>query len=60
LEDGDVIRIDAEARRIDADLDWEERRARIKPRSGNRMGGAFDKYAALVSSASKGAVTIQS
>jgi dihydroxy-acid dehydratase len=59
LEDGDVIRIDAQARRIDADIDWEERRARIEPRRGNRMGGAFDKYAALVSSASKGAVTIQ-
>lgn len=59
LEDGDVIRIDAEARRIDADIDWDARRASHKPKPRNRMGGVFDKYAALVSSASKGAVTIQ-
>ncbi len=59
LEEGDVIRIDAEARRIDADVDWEARRAAFTPRPPNRMGGAFDKYAKLVSSASKGAVTIE-
>ncbi len=60
LQDGDKIRIDAEARRIDADVDWDARRAAFKPRKPNRMGGVFDKYAKLVSSASKGAVTIQS
>ncbi|MEO1240359.1 MAG: dihydroxy-acid dehydratase [Pseudomonadota bacterium] len=59
IKDGDVIRIDAEARRIDADIDWDARRAAYKPKPRNRMGGAFDKYAALVSSASKGAVTTQ-
>ncbi|MEM9619008.1 MAG: dihydroxy-acid dehydratase [Pseudomonadota bacterium] len=59
IQDGDVIRIDAEARRIDADIDWDARRAAYKPKPRNRMGGAFDKYAALVSSASKGAVTTQ-
>ncbi len=59
LRDGDKIRIDAEARRIDADIDWEARRAAFKPKAPNRMGGVFDKYAKLVSSASKGAVTIQ-
>jgi dihydroxy-acid dehydratase len=60
LQEGDVIRIDAEARRIDADIDWAARRASFKPKAPNRMGGVFDKYAKLVSSASKGAVTIQS
>ena len=60
IEDGDVIRIDAEARRIDADIDWDARRAAFIPRPPNRMGGAFDKFAKLVSPASKGAVTIQS
>ncbi len=59
LQDGDRIRIDAEARRIDADIDWDARRAAFKPKAPNRMGGVFDKYAKLVSSASKGAVTIQ-
>ncbi len=59
LEEGDTICIDAEARRIDANVDWAARRAAFKPKAPNRMGGAFDKYAKLVSSASKGAVTIQ-
>lgn len=58
IEDGDMIKIDAEARRIDADVDWSARRAAYSPRPRNIMGGAFDKYAKLVSSASKGAVTI--
>jgi len=60
LRDGDVIRIDAEARRIDADVDWAARRTDFTPRKTPSMGGVFDKYARLVSSASKGAVTIQS
>ncbi len=59
LEEGDLITIDAEARRIDADVDWRARRAAFTPKAPNRMGGAFDKYAKLVSSASKGAVTIE-
>lgn len=59
LQDGDKIRIDAEARRIDADIDWDARRAAFKAKEPNRMGGVFDKYAKLVSSASKGAVTTQ-
>ncbi len=59
LEEGDLITIDAEARRIDADVDWRARRAAFTPKALNRMGGAFDKYAKLVSSASKGAVTIE-
>ena len=60
LRDGDVIRIDAEKRRIDADVDWSERRKGFTPRLQKKFGGVFDKYARLVSSASKGAVTIQS
>ncbi|WDI30853.1 dihydroxy-acid dehydratase [Hyphococcus flavus] len=59
IEEGDIIRIDAEARRIDADINWAARKAAFKPKAPNRMGGAFDKFAKLVSSASKGAVTIQ-
>ncbi len=59
LEEGDLITIDAQARRIDADVDWRARRATFTPKAPNRMGGAFDKYAKLVSSASKGAVTIE-
>jgi len=58
IEEGDVITINAENRRIDADVNWEERRRAFKPREQNRMGGAFDKFARLVSSAAKGAVTI--
>jgi len=60
LKDGDVVRIDAEGRRIDADVDWAARRAAFTPRTQPRLGGVFDKYAALVSCASKGAVTIPS
>jgi dihydroxy-acid dehydratase len=58
LKDGDIIRIDAEARRIDANAGWTARRAAFVPRAQPKMGGVFDKYAKLVSSASKGAVTI--
>ena len=60
IEEGDTIRIDAEARRIDADIDWEARCAAFTPKPRKRMGGAFDKFAALAASASRGAVTIQS
>ncbi len=59
IRDGDRLTIDAEARRIDAEIDWAARRAEYVPRPVNAMGGAFDKYAALVSSAARGAVTIQ-
>jgi dihydroxy-acid dehydratase len=57
LKDDDVVRIDAEKRRIDADVDWAARRAAWRPRALNKFGGVFDKYARLVSSATKGAVT---
>jgi len=59
LQDGDKISINAEARRIDADVDWKVRKQTVKAKPVNSMGGVFDKYARLVSSAAKGAVTIQ-
>ena len=58
LRDGDTIRIDVETRRIDTDADLAARDpAPVPPRP--IRGGVFDKYARLVSSASRGAVTIQ-
>ncbi len=59
LKEGDRITIDAEGRRIDANVDWAARRQEIQPRPPKKMGGAFDKFARLVSSASRGAVTIE-
>ena len=59
IEEGDRVRIDAEARRIDADVDWDARRAAHVPRPPRRHGGYFDKFAALVGSASRGATTLQ-
>ncbi|MCZ6808874.1 MAG: dihydroxy-acid dehydratase [Proteobacteria bacterium] len=61
IEDGDVITIDAEERRIDISVDAEElarRRANwVRPRS-DVTTGALAKYRAEVSSASQGAVTV--
>ncbi|MFC4726657.1 dihydroxy-acid dehydratase [Coralloluteibacterium thermophilus] len=55
LRDGDRIRIDAVARRIEVDADLSVRTpARIAPRV---VGGALGKYARLVGSAARGAVT---
>ncbi len=59
IESGDTITIDAEARRIDVDCDFDARRASHTPKAPNKMGGVFDKYARLVSSAAIGAVTIE-
>ena len=58
VRNGDYIRIDVAARRIDTDADLAARRARWTPQKRSGMGGAFDKYAALVSSAATGAVTL--
>ncbi|MAC39035.1 MAG: dihydroxy-acid dehydratase [Oceanicaulis sp.] len=58
IENGDIVRIDVGGRRIDVDADLAARRkdwVRPEPKS---VGGVFAKYAALVSSASRGAVTI--
>jgi len=58
IENGDIVRIDVGARKIDVEADLSARRrdwVRPEPKS---VGGVFAKYAALVSSASRGAVTI--
>jgi dihydroxy-acid dehydratase len=57
LQDGDVVTIDVEARRLDVDADLAARRRAFVPLPAPRTGGALAKYAALVSSASEGAVT---
>mgnify|MGYP001580725131 CR=1 FL=1 len=57
IETGDMIHIDVGARTINTDADLAARRIGWTPRTPNQMGGVFDKYARLVSSASAGAVT---
>lgn len=57
LRDGDVIRIDVEARRIDTAADLAPRRAGWRAPAPRYASGAYAKYAALVASASEGAVT---
>jgi dihydroxy-acid dehydratase len=60
VREGDPIVIDVDARRLDIDLPAEEIAARLaewKPPAPRYTSGAFAKYAALVSSASKGAIT---
>ena len=58
LQDGDVIAIDVEQRIIETDADLESRPDRVWPTSPEATG-AFAKYAALVGSASHGAVTLR-
>jgi dihydroxy-acid dehydratase len=57
VRDGDVIRFDLASRRLDVDADLESRAASHKAPRRRRYGGVLGKYAALVSSASEGAVT---
>ncbi len=60
VRDGDRIRIDCEARRIDLLIDGAElsrRRASWKPRRAERLAGVMEKYARLVGPAHLGAVT---
>ncbi|MEP7006285.1 MAG: dihydroxy-acid dehydratase, partial [Sphingomonas bacterium] len=60
VEDGDIIRIDAEAGTIDLDVAEDvlaERRARWRPRSNDYQSGALWRYAQNVGPAYKGAVT---
>ncbi|MDG1462785.1 MAG: dihydroxy-acid dehydratase, partial [Gammaproteobacteria bacterium] len=60
VEDGDAITINAQSREIDLDVSAEELERRkaawVCPDSG-AITGVLTKYAKLVSSASKGAVT---
>jgi dihydroxy-acid dehydratase len=62
VEDGDEITIDVDGRRIDVALDEDEIARRIaayrSPDNGDSTG-VLAKYAALVSSASEGAVTLR-
>jgi dihydroxy-acid dehydratase len=60
VEDGDIIRIDAEAGTIDLDVAeavLAERRARWQPRRNDYQAGALWRYAQNVGPAYKGAVT---
>ncbi len=60
LEDGDIVRIDAEVGTMDVKLSEDvlaERRKNWEPRKTNYNSGALHKYAELVGSARGGAVT---
>lgn len=60
LQDGDVLVVDVEARELRAELSDDELAARLagwSPPPPRYTTGVFAKYAALVSSASQGAVT---
>jgi dihydroxy-acid dehydratase len=60
IEEGDEIVIDVDARRLDLNVAasiLEQRRGRWTPPPARYRGGVMAKYAALVSSASLGAVT---
>ena len=59
VQDGDVITFDVAARRLDvnADIDARRKAAPARPRPHRYTHGVIAKYAALVSSASEGAVT---
>ena len=60
LQNGDTIQIDIENNRVDVDLKQEElenRRISFKPKEIKYKKGALAKYAKVVSSASRGAVT---
>ena len=57
LREGDMITIDVDRRILETDADLESRRADWRPRKPAYASGALAKYACLVSSASKGAVT---
>ena len=60
MRDGDRIRIDAGARRMDLlidDQEFAERRQAWKPRPPRHRAGTLAKYARLVGQAPGGAVT---
>nr|WP_298915932.1 dihydroxy-acid dehydratase [uncultured Algimonas sp.] len=57
VEEGDLITIDVEAQTINVDADLAARAEGWKPSPPRDTSGAYAKFAALVGSASKGAVT---
>jgi dihydroxy-acid dehydratase len=63
VHDGDVITINVDARRMDVALDDDEIARRVAaykaPANADLSGGVLAKYAALVGSASEGAVTVR-
>ncbi len=58
LRDGDPITLDVEARRIDVGVDLEARKGGWTPPAPRFKTGVMAKYAAAVSSAAEGAVTL--
>jgi dihydroxy-acid dehydratase len=61
VHDGDVIVIDVDAKRLDVELDDEEIARRVEaytPAPNPDATGVLRKYAALVSSAAEGAITV--
>ena len=59
VQDGDIVTINVETRRIDVAADLEARRTDWAPLPRRYDTGAYAKFAALVGSASKGAITSQ-
>jgi len=57
LREGDRVTIDADTRRLETDADLDSRRAQWRAAAPTVTRGALAKYARLVGSASKGAVT---
>ncbi|HEY5435063.1 MAG TPA: dihydroxy-acid dehydratase [Candidatus Limnocylindrales bacterium] len=60
VEEGDMITVDADAKELNLEVEASvlaERRARWTPPAPNYTTGVMAKYAALVSSASEGAIT---
>jgi dihydroxy-acid dehydratase len=60
VRDGDIIRFDVKKRVLEMEvgsLELGKRMAQVKPRKPRFTAGVFAKYAALVSSASQGAIT---
>jgi dihydroxy-acid dehydratase len=57
LRDGDLVTIDVDRRRIDVDADLDARRGGWTPPEPRYRRGVMAKYAAIVSSAARGAVT---
>jgi dihydroxy-acid dehydratase len=58
VRDGDVVTLDVDARRIDVAADLESRKAGWKPPAPRYKTGVMAKYAAAVSSAAEGAITL--
>ncbi|HXJ21881.1 MAG TPA: dihydroxy-acid dehydratase [Polyangia bacterium] len=58
VRDGDSITLDVETRRIDVEADLESRKAGWTPPAPRFTRGVMAKYAAAVSSAAEGAVTL--